>query len=112
MDLTVIEQKSISLSEIKEKLELAKKENTELGFRAEKVYNYINDLDLQEKQKVEELHKKINELNISRLRDRHITKILDLMPKDIETLKSIFTGEAVSLKPEELKQILDAVTSN
>ena len=112
MDLTVIEQRPIPLADIKEKLGLAKKDSKDLSFRAEKVYNYINDLDLPSKEKMEQLHKKINELNISRLRDRHITKVLDLMPKDIETLKSIFTGEAVSLKPEELKQILDAITSN
>ncbi|KKQ78898.1 MAG: ATP synthase gamma chain, partial [Candidatus Daviesbacteria bacterium GW2011_GWA1_38_7] len=40
-------------------------------------------------------------------REKHIKKILDLMPSDINSLKTIFTAEAVNLKQEELKQIVD-----
>ena len=111
MDLTIIEQKPVPLTEVNAKLENAKKAGA-LNFRAEKVNVYITDLGLPENQQVIELQKKISDLNITRLRDRHIIKVLDLMPKDIDTLKSIFTGEAVSLKPEELKLILDTLNSN
>ncbi len=112
MDLTIIEQRPVTLADIKARLEESKKDNKELSFRAEKVNSYINDLNILEKSKIEDLQSKLLGLNISRLRDRHIVKILDIMPTDLETLKSIFTGEAVSIKPEELKQILDTITAN
>ncbi len=112
MDLTIIEQRPVTLADVKARLGESKKDNKELSFRAEKVNNYINDLNIPEKSKVEELQSKLLGLNISRLRDRHIVKILDIMPTDLETLKSIFTGEAVSIKQEELKQILDTITAN
>jgi len=111
MDLTIIEQKPVAISEIREKLDNAKTLG-ELSFRAKKVETYVNDLGLPKKEKIDEIHKKITELNISRLRDRHITKVLDIMPTDMETLKSLFTGEAVSIKQDELKQILDVITEN
>src|SRR3989338_1797286 len=109
MDITIIEQKPIALVDVKEKL-LKAKEYGELNFRAQKVENYINELGLPKKEKIDELQKKINELNIPRLRDRHIVKVLDIMPNDINTLKSLFTGEAVSIKQEEIKQLFNVIT--
>ncbi len=107
-DLDVIEQKPVAMTELKEKLDAIKKTKNELNFRADKVYAYLEELS-ESKKDVKEMHKKLSGLGIQKLRDRHIVKILDLMPEDAESLKILFSGESIALKQEEMKQILDVV---
>jgi len=107
VEIDIIEQRPVSLVEVKEMLETAKKTIKELNFRAEKVSNYLADNVSIDKNKYKELYEKLSKLE--KLRDRLIVKILDVMPEDIDTLKTLFTGEAISLKGEELKQILDVL---
>lgn len=109
VDMTVIEQKPISMAELKDKLESIKKDDKELNFRAEKVYVHLQEFITLDKKDAEEKYKKISELGIQRLKEKHIVKIIDIMPEDPESLKMLFAGETISLKQEELKQILDAL---
>lgn len=109
VDMSIVEQKAVSIADLRDKLENIKKEKGELNFRAEKVYAYLQEFTSSKKKDADELYKKISSLGIQRLRDRHIIKIIDVMPEDQDSLKSLFAGEAITLKQEELKQILDVV---
>ena len=59
--------------------------------------------------KVKEVRKKLEELGISRLKPRHVNKIIDIMPKDIGSLRAVFAGENITLKQEDLKKILECL---
>ena len=107
-EFEVVNEVPITMAQMKKKLEEIKKRDKELNFRAKKVEEYLDQFLTKDK-KQEDLRKKITDLNISRLRDRQITKILDLMPKDIESLKIIFSGDNVTIKQEDLEKILQAV---
>ena len=107
-EIEVVNEVPITMAQMKKKLEEIKKRDKELNFRAKKVEEYLDQFLTKDK-KQEDLRKKITDLNISRLRDRQITKILDLMPKDIESLKIIFSGDNVTIKQEDLEKILQAV---
>lgn len=107
--MTIIEQKPVMMVDLKDKLEAIKSNNKELNFRAEKVYGYLQEFVTLKKKDADELHKKISGLGLQRLKEKHLVKVIDVMPDDIESLKSLFVGETVSLKQEELKQILDAL---
>ena len=107
--MTVIEQKPILMANLKEKLEIIKKESGELNFRAEKVYSYLSEFITLSKKEADEKYAKLSGLGIVRLRDKQAVKLVDLMPDDPETLKSLFSGETLSLKQEEIKQILDSL---
>jgi|SRR3989344_5544679 len=109
VDMDVVEQVPLTMADLKDRLEVVKKEKSELNFRAEKVYAYLQEFVTLSKKDAAEIQKKLSGLGIQRLRDRHITKIIDVMPEDIESLKLLFAGESLSLKQEELKQVLDAV---
>ena len=109
VDMNIIEQKPLTIADIKDKLDNIRKEKTELNFRAEKVYAYLQDFAAVKKKDAAEIHKKISGLGLQRLREKHIIKIIDIMPEDIESLKMLFAGESISLKQDELKQILDAL---
>ena len=57
--------------------------------------------------KAKELQKKLEELDLMKVRDEHIVKIIDILPEDQEELNKIFVE--ISLDEDESKKILDAV---
>jgi DNA-directed RNA polymerase subunit F len=105
-ELEIINEHPITMGELKEKLDAIKK-NHELGFRATKTEEYLNTFTKQKVKDIEEKKKKLKDLNILRLKETHIAKIIDLQPKDMDSLKAIFAGENVSLKQEDMKRVLE-----
>ena len=108
----LISEIPISMVELKEKLAEIKKRDGELNFRANKAKEYLDIFTVMGIQNIEELKKKLNELNIPRLRDRHIIKIIDVMPKDMDSLRTLITGENITLKQEDLSKILTIIQEN
>lgn len=106
-EIEVIEEKPLALAEVKEKLEKVEKRDKEMTARAEKVKTYLNKFT--GKEKIDELRKKLEGLNISRLKPRHINKIIDLMPEDSGSLRAVFAGENITLKQEDLNRILECL---
>jgi len=108
-ELRVIEEKPITLSEVKERLDKIEKEKKQLSFRGEKTKEYLANFATLSKKEADGFAKKIEELNIPRLKDRHITKIIDVLPKDMDSMKMILSGETITIKEEDLKRILDVI---
>ncbi len=54
-----------------------------------------------------ELREKIRKLELIKVDDRHLSKILDILPENPEDLDKIFVG--ISLDEDETKKILDTV---
>ncbi len=107
-DIELLEEKPISMVEVKSKLIEDSKGAKELNFRAKKVKEYLDKIKIDEK-KSQEIIKKLSGLDIVRLKDRHIIKISDIQLSDIDSLKSIFIGENLTLKQEDLTKILEAL---
>ena len=61
-------------------------------------------LDLE---KAKNLRKKINSLEFLKVKDSDVSKIIDLIPENKESLNKIFTD--ISLTEEESKQILEVI---
>ena len=59
--------------------------------------------------KAKELKGKLASLKISRLKEEHITKIIDLLPKTANDIKVILQGYTLSLSSENAKKIADIV---
>jgi|SRR3989344_2519207 len=110
--IEIINEVPLTMAEVKDKLKELKSKEKELPVRLNKTMDYLNQFVKKDSKKAEEIKKRLESLDISRLRDRHIVKIIDVMPKDIESLKAIFSGENVTLKQEDLKKILDGVNGN
>lgn len=107
-ELEVTKEMPITMAELKEKLALIKK-NHELSFRANKTFEYLNGITQLKEKEAEELKKKLQALDIVRLKDTHIVKIIDMEPKDVDSLKAIFASENVTLRPEDLKRIVECI---
>ena len=109
-NMELIEESPLSLVEVKDKLAEIKKRDKELDARALKVEEYVNKF-AQEK-KTKDLADKLKKLDISRLKDRNIKKIVDIMPQDADSLKSLFTGDNLTLKQEDLQKIISVIHDN
>lgn len=81
-----------------ESLEFIKEKNSEV---VEFIKKFTN-LDASEAKK---MRKEIEELNLLKVKQENITKIIDLIPEDKEDLNKIFTD--VTLDEDESNKILD-----
>ncbi len=108
-NLELIEEKPISLQALKEKLDTIKKRDKELNFRGKKTEDYLNVLSKIMSKKTTEMEKALVSLGISRLRDKHINKIVDIQPRDLDSLRAVLSGENITLKNEDLEKIVHTV---
>lgn len=108
-EIKIISENPISMVVLKEKINQIEKRDKDLGNRGKKVKEYLDHFVKLDKKKADEIAKKINDLNIPRLKERQISKIIDVMPKDMESLKIILTGENITVKQEDLEKILEVI---
>ena len=108
-EIQLVKEEPLTLSELKSKLDQIKKRDKELSFRANKTHEYLTVFASMQEKKSQELKKKLQDLNISRLKDKHIAKIIDLYPKNSDDLKVILSGENLTLKQEDLQRILECL---
>ena len=106
----VLDKKSISMPALREELATIKKRDGELSFRGNKTEEYVNEFAILKPKEAEELFAKLEKLNIPRLKDIHINKIIDLMPGSVAELKVIMQGYSLPVTNENLKKIIDAVS--
>ena len=100
----------LSMAEVKETL--SKYPQSEDNKRVKDVLEYIKKFSKAKPEKIKEIKKALNELNLLKLKPKHIAKILDLMPEDIEDVRKIFVGEDVTLDQDEINAILDSIKKN
>tara|TARA_Y100000310_G_C20480200_1_gene714303 strand:- start:258 stop:563 length:306 start_codon:yes stop_codon:yes gene_type:complete len=96
----IIDRKPLSMSEA---LKYIKKEESE----ETDIIGFIKKFAKIKKEKAEALQKKLKELELLKVKDEHITKIIDLMPEDANELNKIFVD--VSLDDDEVQKILNAI---
>ncbi len=112
VQLKIIEDNPICLAELQKKLKTIEKRDGQLGFRAEKTKEYLNHFVQIKPKEAQDIMKKLEALEIPRLKARHFVKIVDVLPEDIESLKALLSGETVTVKDEDLKRILDVITKH
>ncbi|MBS3138510.1 hypothetical protein J4207_02280 [Candidatus Woesearchaeota archaeon] len=105
----LVQEQPVPLAEVKEELERIKARDGQLGFRATKCEEYLQEFSLLGSTKTRALQKKIAELEISRIKFEHVTMIVDLMPKTADDVKLLFQGATVSLTRKDYERIAEAV---
>ena len=107
-EIEILQETPLTMRELQEKLNEVKKRDKDLSFRGKKTLEYLGVFT--EKKQKEDLKKAVIDLGIPRLKERHVVKIADVNPKDIESLKTLIVGENLTLKQEDLKRILECLT--
>ncbi len=96
----------MSLAEVKEHLE---KQKEEKDGKITIMIDYIKKFSKLKPAECRKMKEELKGLDILKLRERQIVKIMDLLPEDAEDLHKIFVGEDISLDQNEINRILEVV---
>ena len=105
----IISETPISMAETRKQLQEIAKRDKELGFRAARTEEYFKMFVSLSHEKAAELEKKLEKLDIPRLKDVHIKKIVDLTPSTVNDVKLILQGYSISVAQASMKKIADTV---
>jgi DNA-directed RNA polymerase subunit F len=108
-EIKIIEERPISMAELKEELKEIKKRDTELSFRTAKASEQVDVLKVLKQKDAEEILEKIQKLNIPRVKELHIYKLIDLLPQNIVELKNIVQSYSLTVSNENLEKILEII---
>ncbi|MFH1174894.1 MAG: hypothetical protein V1725_07190 [archaeon] len=107
--MNVLEEKPLGMSQVKELLKDIKKRDEELTFRGMKTEEYLQLFPVLKEKDAEELFAKLKKLNIPRLKDEYILKIIDILPRDANDVKNILTSYNLNISSEHITKIVDLV---
>ncbi len=107
MVLEILGQEPIDMAELKSELEKIKKRDEELGFRAQKTLDYLDQFSRLGKEKSKELYGKLEKLKIPRLKEKHLFKLMDIMPIDPKDVKVVLQSYTVAITNDACKKVAD-----
>jgi DNA-directed RNA polymerase subunit F len=105
----LIKEEQITMPSLKHELDEIKKRDKELGYRAAKTDEYLGHFVKITQKQAEELKKKLESLNIPRLKDSLLIKIIDIMPVTVDELKTILQSYVVNISKQDMEAIVAAV---
>ena len=105
----VIKSTPITLAEVRSELEQIQKRDTELTFRGNKTLEHVAQCTSLSAKKAKELKEKLAGLDVARLKDVHIGKLIDVMPGSIEEIRMVLQDYTIQLKEDVVKKIAETI---
>jgi DNA-directed RNA polymerase subunit F len=102
----ILKETPMCMAEVKAEIDKIKKRDKELSFRTNRTDEYLQQFVNKDSVKLAE---GLRKLKIPRLKDEHIAKIADLMPKSADDLKSVLQGYTVTITKDNMNKIVDEV---
>ena len=99
----------ISIYDLKKEVTKIKKRDGELSLRSSKTKDYLNSFIVLKQKDAEDLESNLIKLNIPRFKDKHVKKVLDLLPVSVEELKIILQGYTLTVNKENMEKIVSTV---
>jgi DNA-directed RNA polymerase subunit F len=109
MKSKIIKETPMSLVEVKEELKKISDRDKELNFRAQKTVDYINPIAKLSSKKAKEIYAALEKLKISRLKEMHVRKLVDVLPTDADDVNVVLQGYTLNLKKDDMKKIAEAI---
>jgi len=106
----IIEEREVPMYEVREEIAKIKKRDKELNFRVQKTEEYLNTFAMISNKDSKALVNKLQKLKIPRLQDKHIYKIVDILPKTVDELKVTMQGYPLTVNADNMKKIVKTVT--
>lgn len=107
-DMEIISETPINIYILKKEIDMVKKRDKELDFRAAKTEEYLNNTGAYDN--AEQLFDKIMKLNIPRLKENQIHKIIDIMPPAVKDLKVVLQAYPITISNEGMKKIAETIS--
>lgn len=105
---TILEETTVPLFVVKEAL-TKNQEKGELNFRANKTLDYLNQVPVVKKKDGEKLVVELTKLEIPRLKESHIHKLVDAKPQNGEEVKSVLSAYTITVSKENLDKIAEVL---
>ena len=106
--LKVISETPISVHDLRKEIEKIKKRDGELNYRANKTEEYLNNvIPTEHTKKSDKVYDELVKLNIPRLKDTQLKKIIDLSPKSIKEVKAVLQGYSITLTNEHMQKVVE-----
>lgn len=106
----IISKKQVSLTEVLETIN-NKPQEQELTYREEKIKEYLKNRNKVSYEQFKEIKEKIENLEISRLEEQHIIKIVDIMPENGTQLRSLVQNTGVIIVDDIANNILEILNN-
>jgi DNA-directed RNA polymerase subunit F len=111
MRAKVVTETPMTLAEVKDELTRIHGRDKELGFRSQKTEEYLQTYPLTLDQ-AKALSEKLQKLEVPRLREAHIYKLVDVLPTNVRDVKGLLQASNVTVTNENLKKIADAIAEH
>ena len=108
MNTQITSETPINSYILKKELEKIKKRDNELNFRANRTEEWLNQIATLKN--ADALFDKIMKLNIPRLKEQHVHKIIDAAPETINELKVVLQGYTITVNNDSMKKIVDTIS--
>ena len=105
MNPQVVEEVPLNIVEVKEMLRKIKDRDQELNFRAQKTAEYLEAIQTIKPKQAKELKEKLEALEIPRVKEAQVQKIIDIMPKTVDGVKTVFSGLNISVTADNVKKV-------
>jgi DNA-directed RNA polymerase subunit F len=105
----IISEAPTNSSEVKKVLEQVREKDKELGFRAQRCLDHLESTGTLSAKKAKDLEEALSKLEIPRMKEQHIHKLIDVLPKTPEDVKLILQGYALTVTNENCKKIADTI---
>ena len=105
----IIDEHEIPMFEVKKEFAKIKKREQEPNFRVQKTEEHINTFVSIDPKKGKELVEKLQGLQIPRLHDKQIFKIVDILPRTVDELKVVMQGYTLTINNDNMKKIVKVV---
>jgi len=106
-DMQITSEIPINIYNLKGELEKIRKRDSELNFRANRTEDYLNQVAAVKN--ADELFDKIMKLNVPRLKEQHVHKIIDIAPRTLNELKVVLQSYTITVNNESIKKIVDTI---
>ena len=104
-----IEEKPLSLTDAKTIVADIEKRDEEMNYLSNKTKEYLGAFATLSQKKKDELQKNLEGLNLTRLKEEHIMKIVDFLPKTVDELKIVLQAYPLSMPKKDQEAIVKAV---
>lgn len=104
-----IETKSACLADVKTMLEAVEQRDKELNYLSNKCKDFLVSFEPLPGNKTAALAKKLMGLQLTRLKEEHVVKIVDFLPKDTDELKVVLQAYPLSMPKKDMDAIVEVV---
>ena len=100
----------VSLPELKKHISAISKRDEETSQRVQRISEYLALFNASYFKQVEEIIKKLTELELPRMKEQYIYKLAELMPATPEEVKMVLQGYPLTVSADNLKKIAKTIT--